>query len=266
MPKGFGNLCIQRTASGDTPDYFCAESVDKIFLAEAKGRYTSVSFTNAEFASWRSQFNRVTVKDGAGHARNVKGYIVATRFATEERVGVKSSLFAEDPASPGDGELNEEERRAVGGMVMSAHYAEIAVKLNLPIIAAALGNGFLVPEELQFPVTVWEFQIPPLQGRRFVGGYYPSQGGALPVREMNGRVVFDVLEPLRLDVGHGTFFGVEEKIFRQVTAMARQGMLAAANVPRFEEIQPFYSAISVLRDGSIIGPIEFFRPVERIVL
>jgi hypothetical protein len=158
LRRAFGNQRLERTSSGDTPDYFCAESVDKIFLAEAKGRHSSISFGNADFATWRAQFGRVTVKDNAGHARNVKGYIVATRFATEAKPATKSTLLAEDPQSPGDGQLNEEERREIGAMVMSAHYAEIALKLAQPILASALANGFVVPEEIQFPVTVWEFQ------------------------------------------------------------------------------------------------------------
>jgi hypothetical protein len=85
----------------------------------------------------------------------------------------------------------------------------------------------------------------------------------LPIREVNGRIVLDALDPLRLDVGQGTFFGVEEKIFRQVTAVARRGPAMTAEIGRFEEIEPFYSGISLLRDGSVIGPLEFFAPVQR---
>jgi hypothetical protein len=40
---------IERTDKGDAPDYFCAENVQKIFLAEAKGRTTTVSFKSTEF-------------------------------------------------------------------------------------------------------------------------------------------------------------------------------------------------------------------------
>jgi hypothetical protein len=91
-----------------------------------------------------------------------------------------------------------------------------------------------------------------------VGGYYPSPGGALPVREQDGKLIFGSPDPFRLDVARGTFFGVEEKIFRQLVAVARRGTVLAAEISRFEQIQPFYSAVSILRDGSAIGPLEFF--------
>jgi hypothetical protein len=256
---------VERTSAGDTPDYFCAESVDKIFLSEAKGRYSSVSFGSAEFASWRAQFNRVVVKDRAGHARSVKGFIVATRFATETKPTIRTTLLAEDPQTPGDSPLSAEDRFQLGATLISARYGEIAAKLNQPILASALSNGFAVPDEIRFPVTIWTFQTEPLRGVRFVGGYYPSAGGSLPVREVDGRIIFDLADPLRLDVGRGTFFGVEEKIFQQVVGLARGGTSLAPQIDRFEQIEPFYSSISVLRDGSVIGPIEFFLPVQQAI-
>jgi hypothetical protein len=51
-----------------------AKSVDKIFQAEAKARYTSVSFANAE----RRQFSRVAVKDRSQRHRG-------TQFVTHVR-------------------------------------------------------------------------------------------------------------------------------------------------------------------------------------
>jgi hypothetical protein len=162
--------------------------------------------------------------------------------------------------------LGADDAFQLGAAVISSHYGEIAAKLNQPILASALSNGFAVPEEIRFPVVIWSFQMDPLKGRRFVGGYYPSAAGSLPIRLVNGTIVLDLADPLRLDVGRGTFFGVEEKIFQQVIAIARAGPSLAAQISRFEQIEPFYSAISVLRDGSIIGPIEYFSPVEQTVL
>lgn len=72
-------------------------------------------------------------------------------------------------------------------------------------------------------------------------------------------------DPFRLDYGGGTFYGVEENIFEQVTTMARRGAFAAGEIDQFEYTEPFYSAISTLRDGSIIAPIEFLTPIgERV--
>jgi hypothetical protein len=39
----FNGLKIQRKTTGDMPDYLCAKSVEKAYIAEAKGRYTKSS-------------------------------------------------------------------------------------------------------------------------------------------------------------------------------------------------------------------------------
>jgi hypothetical protein len=102
---------------------------------------------------------------------------------------------------------------------------------------------------------------------RFIGGFYPSAGGPLPFRATEKGIVYDPVAPFRLDVGSGTFFGVEEKIFRQVAATARRGAIAAGDIQQLDEQTiPFYSGFSLLRDGCVIGPIEFFLPVAQVSL
>jgi hypothetical protein len=266
LHRTFGNLKIERTASGNTPDYFCAENSNRIFLAEAKGRQSGISFAHKEFSAWRNQFTRVTVRDQAGRERKVKGFIVATQIACEAKPKMKSVLYAEDPESPGDEPLNADMGGDIGRMIVSIHYSRIAEKLNQPVLAAALAGGYVLPEEYLIRAFVWSFQTGPLQGRRFVGGYYPGPDGVFPVAEANGRVHFRATDPFRLDVGRGTFVGVEEELFKQVAAIARGGTALAGNVTQFEEVQPFYSAVSLLKDGSVIAPVEFFQPVELLTL
>ncbi|WP_026691877.1 hypothetical protein [Peribacillus kribbensis] len=70
-----GGYKIERTVNGDTPDYLCAKSARKIYIAEAKGRKGSISFRNKEFANWRNQFSRVTISDSSGVAHSIKGYM-----------------------------------------------------------------------------------------------------------------------------------------------------------------------------------------------
>jgi hypothetical protein len=257
---GFGGLKIERITAGDTPDYFCAENTSNVFLSEAKGRRGWISFANADFKKWRKQFDRVIVKEKSGAPRSVKGFIVATRFATEDDgATVKSTLFAEDPTSPGDEPLRETPE--LGSLILALHYSDIAAKIRQPILSSALATGYTVPEEIQFPAAVWEFRAPPLQGKRFVGGYFPAGTGVAPIEVGKGQAVFLASQPWRLDVGSGTFFGVEEGIFRGLCAMARVGDRLAAQVNQFPDVQPFFSGISLLRDGSIIGPIDFFNPI-----
>ena len=61
----------------------------------------------------------------------------------------------------------------LGSAIIMLHYADIAAKLDQPILAAALGGDFTVPDEIGFLGIVWTFRLGPLQGKRFVGGSMP---------------------------------------------------------------------------------------------
>ncbi len=185
----------------------------------------------------------MTVKSGS-FAIRVKGFIVATRFATESQPRVQTCIFAEDPESPGELPFEDTGDHSLGNMVIRLHYGGVASKLNQPVLAAALMGGFVVPEEIRFPVMVWQFQIGPLEGVRIVGGYFPSPHGALAVQKQGERIIFTVLDPFRLDVGRGTFFGVEESMFRQLITMVRLGVDMREPIRQFEKVEPFYSAIT----------------------
>jgi hypothetical protein len=154
MHPAFRQLTIERSGKGDTPDYFCAEAVNKIFLAEAKGRHSAIAFANKDFSTWRDQFSRITIKDAAGRLRTVKGYIAATRFATESKPSAKSTIYVEDPDSPGERPVGPDDGPALGAAVIALHYSGIAHKLNQPILAEALSQGFAVPNEILFPSII----------------------------------------------------------------------------------------------------------------
>jgi hypothetical protein len=146
------------------------------------------------------------------------------------------------------------------------HYSDIASKLDQPILSEALLRGFRTPAEIQFLGTVWELQLGPFAGRRYIGGYYPSGDGDVRFVEHEGKISFLPINPFRLDVGRATFLGLEEKIFKQLVDVARGGPRLASEISRPDEITPFYSAISSLKDGSILGPLDFFNPVEQVRL
>lgn len=268
LHRAFSSIQVERIATGDAPDYFCAQSVDKVFLSEAKGRYTPISFGAREFEVWRNQFSRVAVREQGGSLRKVKGYVVATRFATEDNPRVTSRVLIEDPESPGDESLTEDQTSQLGQAIMSLHYSDIALKLGQPILASALSLGYQIPDELRVPVIVWRVTNGPLEGMLFAGGYYPAMNGTPPFQINTDGNLVQSFTPFRLDVGAGTFVGVELEIFRRVVKMARVTPHANSTVGQLDErlIQPFYSAFSLLRDGSVIGPIEFFAPEGRDVL
>jgi hypothetical protein len=113
---------------------------------------------------------------------------------------------------------------------------------------------------------VWELQAGPLQGRRFVGGYFPGPHGAASIQIVNSKPVILSSDPFRLDITAGTFVGLEERIFKELCALGR-GVAVDSQVHELstDETAFFYSAVSVLRDGSAIGPLEFFRPLEQVI-
>jgi hypothetical protein len=267
LHRAFEGCKIVRSAAGDAPDYFCAENVNRVYLAEAKGRYSAISFTSQEFTAWRKQFERVQFLDHTGLPRSIKGHIVATRFATERNSNrVRSGIWAEDPNSPGEGPASEPGLGELGRAVISLHYGEIARKLSQPVLAAALTTGVPLPEELTVLGVAWRVLAGPLAGRRFIGGYF-SEDDRVPVpRENNGRVFFVRPDRLRLDRPSHAFFGVEEDIFKQVVRFARSQSQLIQEISLFDEISSFYSGFSVLRDGSAMGPLDWFSPEEEITL
>lgn len=265
LQRAFKECRIERSASGDAPDYFCAESVNQVYLAEAKGRYSAISFKNKNFAEWRAQFDRVVYRDSAGMARNIKGHIVATRFATEETPRLHSGIWAEDPESPGQRPLGPDDASELGSAILSAHYSNIAAKLWQPVLASALATGVPLPEELRIVGIAWRVRAGPLVNRRFIGGYFGNGDSAPVPRDHNGSVVFERPNPLRLDQPSTTFFGVEEGIFKQVVEYAKTSSRSTARISHFDETEFFNSGFSVLRDGSALGPVDFFFPEESVI-
>jgi hypothetical protein len=252
---------------GDAPDYLCASSASDPYLAEAKGTYDSVSFGSKDFVKWRNQFKRVEFRNAVGQPESLKGFIVATRFATEKKPNFHTTLYAEDPQSPGREPLGERSRRELGAAVIEVHYGHLAERLNQPILSASLRTGFQAPEEIIFNAIVWQIVFPsPLQGTRFVGGYHPSIESSRFVEVENGEVQFYTKDPLQLGRGRGTFIGVKESVFKQMVGNARRRAPERFTMEALPPTPPFYSAISLLRDGSIVGPVEFFRAVEPLTL
>jgi hypothetical protein len=265
LERPFTGCSLERISSGDTPDYLCASADDSVCLAEAKGRYSSISFKNKEFASWREQFNRVAFNDSSGTTRRLKGHIVATRFATEEGgAKLKSTIYAEDPSSPGIQDFDRETSLGLARAVRAAHFGNIALKLRQPVLASALFSGVQLPEELRVSGVAWRVMIGPLSGKRFIGGYYAVDGVKVRAHKINGRFVYEPPDPLRLDLPGYTFFGLEENVLGQVVDVARSRSTQAQFIDPFQATEFFYSGLSVLRDGSVLAPLEFFVPEEQV--
>jgi hypothetical protein len=91
-----------KRVKGDLPDYVCGKDQHGIHLLEAKGRYSAIGFHSKEFEEFRTQITRAQLLDAEGRPIQVKGYISATRWATQKTPRVHSKLLVEDPTTEGD--------------------------------------------------------------------------------------------------------------------------------------------------------------------
>ncbi|WP_207458928.1 hypothetical protein [Azospirillum sp. SYSU D00513] len=265
----YGGVSVhtKENGEGDAPDYFCVSRDNNIYLAEAKGTRHAVGFKTKEFQAWRDQFNRVTVNDSQGEPAKVKGYIVAMRWAMEtDSAKISTTLLAEDPETLGERPLGSDSLGLVFA-TKSIHYASSLQRLRQPLMAQALLRGFTIPEELQFQLVVWKCLLPPLDKLQFVGGYFPDSPGLPPIKlTPEGQVIFHPADPFRLDIGSGTFFGIEKRTFKILAEATRTGPHAVAQLEPLEGSRFAESSLSLLRDGHILGPVDFFRPVEVITV
>lgn len=259
--KKFNGYTIERSDVGDMPDYLCSEGTGSVFLAEAKGRYTSVSFDSKEFEKWRAQFSRVRVLDNSGNAVRVKGHIVATRFATEERSRVKSAIYAEDPESEGDAPIEGDTAKSLAETVAAYHYSRLLEKLDQPLLAASLRNNVRLHEDMRLPVVLWGSALNPNSSQIYVGGYFAGPTGENVFDFVDGKIQPKRNDPLRLGIPQGTFVGVQLKIFEFLVKAARGSSFDLDFMPEVDPLDFTYSGISLLQDGSIIGPIGLFQPL-----
>lgn len=269
--SAYGGLSIETNSQvvGDAPDYFCTTPANTVCLAEAKGSLSAVGFGTKRFQTWRQQFNRVLVKDASGTALTVKGYIVATRWAMEDdSARIATTIAAEDPETEGRRRINPEDSRGLALAIKSVHYAYSLRRLRQPLMFAALVSGGTVPADLSFNAIIWRCLLPGFEHFRFVGGYFPGgDGTTLPFDVTpDGGIIFNRPNPLRLDIASGTFIGIEKQIFSTLAETARRGPDVIGQLERAPAAGGYYSGISYLPDGQIMGPIEFFIPEAPITL
>jgi hypothetical protein len=259
-----------RVSKGDLPDYVCGPDDRQVHLLEAKGRYSPVAFNTQAFAGFRAQIQRAALLDGKGAPISVKGFISAARWATERSPRIRARLNVEDPRTEGREVGQEGFPRPVGVAMVVGHYSPVLTALNLPIHAAALRSAGRAPERAGVTRGIWRCNAGPLEGRRFVGGIVAEPGAHVlwpfwfdwyfePPTRLQLRTFPFFLAP------SPRFFGVEEHVFHQVLDVSRGGIgldrvIEPINVP--EETR----SLSLLRDGTVLGPARYFEPVDVIDL
>ncbi|BCG47248.1 hypothetical protein GEOBRER4_n2075 [Citrifermentans bremense] len=256
----------RKKEKGDLPDYVCGTSSTDVNLLEAKGRYRSVTFKTKEFHQFRAQIQRAQLLDAAKKPLQVKGFISVARWASEKTPRVNSKLLVEDPVTDGRPPSQDGYPLQVGLAMVTGHYASIFDKLELRLQAEAIRHHRPMPKYSSASRGIWECVSGPLSGHRFVGGivstpYIPPQIRFINEYDFKYEWhLFHQTSPFILE-RPATFFGLDERIFRQVIRVSGN-RLDAAN-----EIKPIIvpdetGSLSLLRDGSILGPVDYFRPVD----
>ncbi|MEQ6328109.1 hypothetical protein [Pseudomonas yangonensis] len=263
--KNLQGFTVERAAPGDIPDYLCSDGAGSVVLAEAKGRYSSVGFDTEEFKRWREQFKRVRVLDANGNAVRVKGHIVATRFATESKPNVHSKLYAEDPSTEGREPISGLTALLLSEQVIASHYSDALMKLDQPHLAFAIRRSLRLERQSIIPVTLWRLAFEG-QEMHFVGGYYAKETNEPLIDLVSNQIKHRSWDPFRLGVHSGTFVGIEYSVFKHLVRVARGERRLIDGLPEVELVRDIYSGISMLRDGSIIGPLSMFMPVGRLDL
>lgn len=248
---------------GDLPDYVCGPDHATIRLAEAKGRYSSVNFTNKAFEEFRRQIKRVALKDARGQQIRVEGYVSACQWATEETPRTMSKLLVEDPATEGQARQDGEYPHDIGLQMVAGHYVAILERLMLSAHAEALRRNSTVPESIGHRLPVWEVVVGPLKGARFVGGLIPNQimtndrDWCYYLRWGN-RSPF--LRP------PATLFAVEEKVFTRIMGVCTTGIEAANDIPMLGDLDDLPPRMTVFRDGTLIAPVSYLRWIGEIAI
>lgn len=265
----FGGISVRFNpkVEGDAPDYFCATATNQVSLAEAKGTIQAVGFGTKTFQTWRKQFGRIQILNRSRDPICVKGVIVAMRWAFEsDSAKIRTTLSAEDPETEGTRPLGPD-TPGLAYAIKALNYVASLNRLRQPLLAAALERGARLQPELLFNATVWQSFWPELKGLRFVGGYFPKgEGTTLPYKRFEGKLIHNPPDPLRLDIDSGTFIGIEEGVFRTLAETARFGPARIGDLRPIPRRPVGYSGLSLLPDGQVLGPIEFFAPVEEITL
>ncbi|KTT48648.1 hypothetical protein SB11R_14500 [Pseudomonas oryzihabitans] len=258
--KNLARFTVERVSPGDMPDYLCSAGPGSVVLAEAKGRYTSVGFHTSEFNQWRAQFTRIKVLDANGVAVSVKGHIVATRFATELKPNVQTKLYAEDPSTEGKEPISGATAYSLSERVIASHYGDALMKIDQPHLAFAIWRSLRLERQSSIPVTIWQFAFEGLP-QLFVGGYYAKNINEPLIDLEDKQVKIRSWDPFRLGVHSGTFVGIELSIFKHLVEVARGEADLLDDLPEVDPVRDIYSGMSMLGDGSIIGPLSMFIPI-----
>lgn len=262
-PDGSGWKRVER---GNVADYVCGASKADVNVLEVKGRYHSVGFNTKEFGTFREQLQRARLHDSNSQALGVKGFIGVAHWATEAREKTYTKLRVEDPVTEGQPSGSDGYPRDVGLAMVAGHYVPVLNLLGLSAHAAAIRDRSPLAGMTNDEVLRWRCTRGPLAGRVFVGHKVPP----LQLPGLSPSVLVRFWELMTRDwppylLPESTFFGLEDAVFQRVLVVVRNGLAAAS------EIEPVgvperRASSSMLRDGSVIGPADYFEHLDALEL
>lgn len=256
----FSGISIKRISKGDVPDYFCAKSSQQFYIGEAKGRYSSINFTTTEFNNWRDQFKRIHVLGASGNPIKTKGFIVATRFATENHPNVFSELLAEDPETNGSELTNDSiENINFYKLIIINHYGRILSRMGLNLVSNSLIQGFELPAELTYNLPVWQCLAPPFLGRLFVGGYFAQE---TPKFITNKNMHFFSPDILKINSSTPFFIGLELSVVKSIFQACRGNWNILNEIRPSDAIDFGISDFAWSNDNTVSGSLQYFALVN----
>ncbi len=258
----FNGLRIQRALTGDIPDYLCARKVDEPYIAEAKGRFNNINFNSLEFAKWRKQFENIIILDKSGKNCKIKGFIVATKFVTDQNINSnRSTIMAEDPETGGDN-IGTRVNGSIGRGCIAIHYSNVAEKLGLPLISQVLGGNIIISENLIIKLPLYKCLHPKLEGQSFISGrrfFGELRWSEFFVRE---NYIMKKLEN-SLGVNHPLFFGLHLDTFKFLIKACTVNWNFLSEITPLEDVEDEEENLMLLRDGTVSGNLNLFEFVEQ---
>lgn len=267
LNRNFDGLVWRRSGKGNLPDYVCGPDERGVNLLEAKGRYPSVTFEIDAFNKFRDQLKTVELRQDDIPVA-IKGFISVARWATEKNPNVQSTLLVEDPWTEGQPPGRGWTPGPIGLAMVLGHYASIFEHLRLHTYADAIREGRGLPRHQVSRAGLWECIRGPLAKRRFIGGllnatplwpFLPIHSDFLHFWELWDQTSpFILAPPLQ-------FAGLEEKVMEEVLAVGRLGPRTDRSIAPVE-VPEETGTLSLLRDGSVLGPAHYFAPIRVVEL
>lgn len=164
-PYSYGSWSVERPKKGDLmPDWLIARD-NQVAVAEAKGTLKSIGPKDKK--AWYQQARNIHLYNGP-RLTSVKGWVVATRFATVEFPRVSTELYVEDPETPGES-IVDDNIFSLRLWIAQLHTARNLFRLGQNRLAIRLLQADTQFNQTPVTVPIYRCIIPGLENNQFIG-------------------------------------------------------------------------------------------------